>query len=351
MSSHPNPLVVQYLYVHGHGEAFFYPTTRSATSVADVAVRYLECAVVQAASLRFRDVDCGLALATNITDPRALGRTGAELIGRLGALGVEILPTEYRHRPADGSSTYVSSRYVLDAILSAADGQPEERELLLTDLDCVWVGAERLFAAVPPPPRVGCIHFSYPPDWDVVGFGEVGRTPAAIGRLAASLGGPVEPAPWVGGELLAGTPAALRNLVAACDEVDALLAARGEVLPTEEQVLTLVGALGKVSFENLERLASRVHTGPRHKAVAIEDPLSLDLWHLPAEKGLSLRRTAHAIRRGRTRGVRRDFSEPARMARRFNVLGTGVARQIRDDGWIARRRVSSVVRARLHGRA
>jgi hypothetical protein len=343
----PSPLVVQYLYVHGQGEAFFYPTTRDATSVAEVAVRYLECAVVQAASLRFRDVDCGLALATNITDRRALGRTAEELIECLEALDVEILQTEYRHRPGDGSSTYVSSRYVLDAILSAAEGQPPERRLLLTDLDCVWVGAERVFAAVPQSPRVGCIHFEYPPQWDVVGFGEVGRTPAGIGQLSESFGGPAGPAAWVGGELLAGTPDALRELVAACDEVDAQLAARDEVLPTEEQVLTLVGALGRVGFENLEQVASRVHTGPRHEAVAIADPLALGLWHLPAEKGLSLRRTAHAIRRGRTREVRRDFAEPARIARRFNVLGTGLARQVRDDSWIARRRVSSKLRSRL----
>ena len=343
----PDPLVVQYLYVHGQGEAFFYPTTRSATSVADVAVRYLECAVVQAASLRFRDVDCGLALATNITDRRAIGRTGGELMECLEALGVEILPTEYRHRPGDDSSTYVSSRYVLDAILSAAAGQPRERRLLLTDLDCVWIGAERVFAAVPPAPRVGCVHFAYPPDWDVVGFGEVGRTPAGIGQLANSFGGSGDSAAWVGGELLAGTPDALRELVAACDEVDAQLAARDEVLPTEEQVLTLAGALGKVGFDSLEQVASRVHTGPRHEASAIADPLALGLWHLPAEKGLSLRRTAHAIRRGRTREVLRDFAEPARMARRFNVLGTGLARQVRDDSWIARRRVSSKLRTGL----
>jgi hypothetical protein len=342
-----NPLVVQYLYVHGQGEEFFYPTTRSATSIAEVAVRYLECAVVQAASLRFRDVDCGLALATNITDRRALGRTAEELIECLEALDVEILPTEYCHRPGDNSSTYVSSRYVLDAILSAAAGQPPERKLLLTDLDCVWPGAERVFEAVPKAPRVGCVHFEYPPDWDVVGFGEVGRTPAGIGQLADSFGGPAEPAAWVGGELLAGTPDALRELVAACDELDAQLAARDEVLPTEEQVLTLVGALGRVSFDSLELLASRVHTGPRHEAEQIADPLALGLWHLPAEKGLSLRRTAHAIRRGRTREVRRDFAEPARMARRFNVLGTGLARQVRDDSWIARRRVSSKLRSRL----
>jgi hypothetical protein len=69
--SHPKPLVVQYLYVHGQDEAFYYPTARSPGSVAGVAVRYLECALVQAASLRFRDVDCDLALATNIADPPA----------------------------------------------------------------------------------------------------------------------------------------------------------------------------------------------------------------------------------------------------------------------------------------
>jgi hypothetical protein len=349
--SHPSPLVVQYLYVHGHDEAFFYPTARAAASAAEVAARYLECALVQAASLRLRDVDCDLALATNIGDTSRLGRTGAELMARIESLGVEILPTEYRHRPGDDSSTYVSSRYVLDAICAAAEGQPAERRLLLTDLDCVWVGSERLFAAVPAAPEVGCIHFEYPPDWDVVGFGEVGRTPRGIAELAQSLGGPGELAPWVGGELLAGTASALLSLVAACEEMDRLLAARGEVLPTEEQILTLAGALGKVRFQDLARAAWRVHTGPRHEGPPVEDPLSLDLWHLPAEKGLSLRRTARELRRGRTSRVRRDFSEPARMAKRFNVAGTGIGRRIRDDGWIARQRVYGALRARLGGRA
>jgi hypothetical protein len=105
-----------------------------------------------------------------------------------------------------------------------------------------------------------------------------------------------------------------------------------------------------VRFQDLARAAWRVHTGPRHEGPPVEDPLSLDLWHLPAEKGLSLRRTAHELRRGRTSRVRRDFSEPARMAKRFNVAGTGVGRRIRDDGWIARERVFGALRARLGGR-
>ena len=347
MHSPSKPLVVQYLYVHGQDEAFFYPSVRASSSAGAVAVRYLECALVQAASLRLREVDCDLALATNIADARTLGRTGAELMRAIEALDVEILPTEYRHRPGDDSATYVSSRYVLDAILAAAEGQPPDRALLLTDLDCVWVAPERLFGLVPAAPEVGCIHFTYPPDWDVVGFGRVGRTPSGIGELAERFGGSAETPPWVGGELLAGTPGAMRDLVVACEEIDSRLAAVGEVLPTEEQVLTLAGALGEISFRDLSPVAWRIQTGPRHEAPAVEDPLSLALWHLPGEKGLSLRRTARQVRRGHTHGLRRDLLEPARMARRFNVAGNGLARRVRDDGWIAGRRIFGAARTRF----
>jgi len=349
-----NPLVVQYLYVHGQDEAFFYPSARSASSVAAVAARYLECALVQAASLAFQNADCELALATNVTDPRTLGGTGAELLKQIESLGVAILPTEYRHRPANDDAHYISSRYVLDAILTASEGQPEDRPLFLTDLDCVWVTPQRLFDAVPEPPEVGCIYISYPPDWDAVGAGDAGRTRRKMGTLAKRMASSTqdprdieELPPWVGGELLAGTAAALRQLVAACEELDAATIASGDVLLTEEQVLSLAGALGRVRFRELSKVAWRIHTGPRHEAHAIEDPLSLGLWHLPSEKGLSLRRAAHALRRGHTRALGRDFSDPARMARRFNVAGTGIGRRIRDDGWIAGRRISAATRARL----
>src|SRR5271167_2564144 len=121
----PTPLVVQYLYVHEQGEAFHYPTVRADSSASSVAVRYLECALTQAASLRLQDVPCDLVLATNV-ECDALGRVGGELMSCMRALGVEILPTEYRHRPTEGTEEYVSSRYVLDAILSATQGQSSE---------------------------------------------------------------------------------------------------------------------------------------------------------------------------------------------------------------------------------
>lgn len=328
------PLVVQYLYLHGPDEAFHYPTARSAPSAAKVATRYLECAVTQAASLRLKDVECDLALATNISDPTALGRKGASLIGTLEDLGVQLVHAEYVHRPADNSSTYVSSRYVLDAILAAVEGQPPERPIWLTDLDCVWIAAERVFALMPPAGEIACIHFIYPPDWDVVGFGDAGRTPDAIRKLAEGLGGAERPHPWVGGELLGGEAASLRALVRSVEVLDAELASRGIVLPTEEQVLTLVCALARMPFRDLASVASRIHTGPRTSGPKVSEPTALGLWHLPAEKGLSLRRTAAELSAGHVKLLRRDLADPRRTARRFNVEGTGLGRRLRDDLWI-----------------
>lgn len=351
------PLVVQYLYVHQPDERFFYPSARSASSSSAVAVRYLECALVQAATLALRDADCEQALATNIADPLTLGRAGAQMLERMRSLGVEMLRTEYRHRPADDDAYYLSSRYVLDAILSATEGQPPERPLFLTDLDCVWVAPDALFAAVPEPPEIGCIYIEYPPDWDAVGSGDAGNTRRKVGTLArdiaasGSIGADPRAIPdlpfWVGGELLVGTAGALRGLVATCERLDALMSERGEVLPTEEQVLSLAGALGLIRYRELSGLAWRVHTGRRHEARPVERPESLGLWHLPSEKGLSLRRTARALRRGRTEALRRDLADPHRLARRFNVAGTGLGRRLRDDGWIAQRRLSQTARRRL----
>jgi hypothetical protein len=345
------PLVVQYLYVHGHEEGFYYPTSRAGSSASEVAVRYLECALTQAASLKLRDVPCDLALATNVEDPAALGRVGVELFRLIEDLGVRILPTEYRHRPREGTQMYVSSRYVLDAMLSASEGQPAERQLWFTDLDCVWADPCSVLSNAPAADEIGCIYIAYPPDWDTVGFEIHGRTRRSIGELAAGMGASHGVPPWVGGELLTGRPAAVRELVRACEELDARLTGEGKTLPNEEQILSLAGAVGRVRFRDLSHLARRMPTGPRNAAARVADPLTIGLWHLPSEKGLSLRRTARQIRRGRTAGLRRDLSDPARAAHRFNVAGTGLARRLRDDGWIVGHRLRSMTLGLLGARA
>jgi len=346
MYQRSTPLIVQYLYVHEPGEGFSYPTARSGSSVARVAARYLECSLVQAASLSLPNVACEQVLVTNVSDRRVLGRNGAELLERIESLGVSVISAEYRHRPGDDNDFYVSSRYVLDAILAAAEGQPEDRLLWLTDLDCVWLDAERVFAASPPAGEIGCIQIEYPLDWDGVGTGDLAVTRSSIGELAASIDRSSEQSPpWIGGELLSGTASSLRELVRSCEVIDAQLAGRGEALLTEEQVLTLAGALGRVRFRELSAVAGRVQTGPRHGAVPRDGSPLPGLWHLPSEKGLSLRRAAGQLRRGRTERLRRDLADPKRAARRFNVAGVGLTRRILDDGWIARQRIGGAARS------
>jgi len=340
--SEPIPVVVQYLCLGEDGRTLPpHPSVRTSSPV-----RYLECAVTQAASLRLQETQCDLALATNISDRGVLGSTGRELLERLESLGVQILPTEFRARAGDDSRTYASARYVRDAVLRATEGQPPERRLWFTDLDCVWLDPARVFAASSAGEEIGCIQIEYPPDWDVVGSGDLGLTPRAIGELAAGMGGSPEVARWIGGELLTGSASALHKLVEGCEALDARLAANGQTLTSEQQVLSLLGALGEVRFRDLSAVARRIQTGSRHGGAVPESPTALGLWHLPHEKGLSLRRAATAVRHGRTKRLRRDLADPARAARRFNVQGAGLPRRIRDDCWIAIQRVYAAAPAR-----
>ncbi len=345
---HSTPIVVQYLYVHEPEEGFYYPSTRAASSAAQVAQRYLECALTQVASLAYRDVDCELVLATNVTDRSLLGRRGEALLRQIEALGARVLHTPYEHRPREGTKIYVSSRYVLDAITSASDGLDPARRIWLTDLDCVWAEPEAVFASAPADGEVGCIYIDYPPDWDTVGFDSYGRTRNAIGELAREMGADVQTPPWVGGELLTGTVAALGDLVSTCERLDAQLAGEGKGVPTEEQILSLAGALGTIRFVDLSAVARRITTGKRSQALPVADAASLGLWHLPAEKGLSIRRAAGQILSGRTGPLRRDLADRQRRARRFNVADAGRLRSLRDDGWIATQKLRSI-RPRLAG--
>jgi hypothetical protein len=336
------PIVVQYLYVHEPNEGFSYPTARAANSAAEVAQRYLECALTQVASLAYQDTDCELVLATNTTDGALIGRRGEILLEHIEKLGARVVHTPYTHRPREGTEIYVSSRYVLDAIMSASEGLDPTRRLWLTDLDCVWADPAAVFAAAPAEREVGCVYIDYPPDWDTVLFDVHGRTRNGIGKLARAMGADVQTPPWVGGELLTGTVASLRDLVTTCERLDAQLAGEEVWLPTEEQILSLAGALGMIQFVDLSAVARRITTGKRSQATPVPEAASLGLWHLPSEKGLSMRRTAAQILRGRTSALRADLADRQRRARRFNVSDAGPLRRLRDDGWIVAQRLRSI---------
>jgi glycosyltransferase involved in cell wall biosynthesis len=338
------PLVVQYLYVHAPGDSYDYPSSRAQAVPEQLAERYLECGLVQAASLRLRDVECRMAFVSNVSDVAALGSRGARLWAQIESLDVAMLHAEYDHRHPHELSRFASSCYVLDAIEAALAHAERDARLWFTDVDCVWIDAPLLFAAAPPPGQLGCIHIPYPPDWEVNGY----ITPRELGKLAERMGGEDAPTRWVGGELLCGAAADLQRLVRTCERLESELAERGLRLETEEQLFSIAAALGRVSFDDLSHVAQRIWTGPRHRAPAVAQPQRLGLWHLPSEKGLGFRRAADELLAGRTRGLGRDLADPNRAMKRFNVAGAGgLVRRIRDDAWLAAQRLRAMTPARL----
>jgi hypothetical protein len=335
------PLVVQYLYIHAPGDDFVYPSSRAGDDARRLADRYLECVAVQAASLRFADVPCEPVLVTNLADPAAaLDERGRRLLAVLDGLGVRHVLAPYDHAPRRDVAMFYSSRYVFDAILAAVPADAPDRPAWMVDVDCVWRAPARAFASLGTEPgTVDCVPIAYAADWDASG-----HTRASLGAIGARLGAADPLPPWIGGELLAGTATTLRALVAAGERLDDELQAAGIDLPTEEQLLTLAGALGRIRFRDGSAEVGRIWTGPRHHAVNPPEPAALALWHLPSEKGLGFRRAADALLRGRTRALRRDLADTDRALRRFNVgAGGGLAMRVRNDAWLTGQRLRVVL--------
>jgi hypothetical protein len=334
--------VAQYLYLHDAGERFSYPSSRSSGDAARLAARYLECVLVQAASLRWSAPDCEQRLVSNLHERSSLTRRGRALLDRILALDVELVHADYSHAPRAPVGAFHASCYVLDAIRAVAADLDPDRQLWLVDVDCVWLDPQAAFAALADGKGIGALQIGYPADWNVVG-----HTREGLGRLGERIG-PCSATPsWIGGEVLAARAGELTRLVDVCEDLERDLAGMNVSLSTEEQLLTLAGGLGRLEFRSLSAVAGRIWTGRRHGASNPADPAALALWHVPSEKGLSLRRAANALLRGQSGRLRRDLSDRRRAAVRFNVAGVRWSRSLRDDVWIAGSRVGDAVRGRM----
>jgi hypothetical protein len=338
-----SPCVAQYLYVHRAGERYDYPSSRSSGGAARLLARYLECVLVQAVSLRVNAPSCELVLVTNLTDEDPLTRRGRALLDRILGLGMQIVEAQYRHVPRDSAPLFYSSCYVFDAIDALAPRLDAGQQLWLVDVDCVWVDPAAAFAALTAAGTIAALRIRYPRDWLISG-----HTPAEIGALGARLGACPTVPDWIGGEALAGTCAQLGEVQRECERLEAELSSIEIKLATEEQLLTLANGLGRLHFADLGETVGRIWTGRRHEAAIPVPPSSLAIWHLPSEKGLSLRRAANAILSGRDARLRRDLSDRARAARRFNVTGSK-SRALRDDAWIAALRLRERAARKLGG--
>jgi hypothetical protein len=326
-----HPLVCMYLFLDADGATLPpHPSPRTASPL-----RYLECAVVQAASLTLAGASCRPVLLTNAVG--GPGRAWRRMWDALCELGVEVREVALRIEPGTPSG---ATRLPFEAIRAVAGGVAGPRTLWVPNLDCVWVDPARALAARPERGRIGALAIPYPPGWAVGGPEAVGASREELGRTASAMGAPPGgPPPWIGADLLAGTGDALLALAAACEELDGRLA-RGGTIATNEQLLTLAAALGRAGVEDLSGVARRIQTGARHTAAAPADAAELGIWHLPAEKGLSLRRAARALARGRSEPLRADLSSSERSLRRFNVGEARRTHQLRDDAWVAWGRLS-----------
>lgn len=342
MSEDMLPEVVLYLYVHREGDDLRYPTGRAAHGAHRLATRYLECAAVQAASLRMADAACEVSLVCNLADPAAVGQRGARLLDLLRRFGVRVLHADYDHHPPATARWFYASRYVLDAIERIAQPLPN-RMLWFMDVDCVWLRPQAAFDMAPAAGSIGCVHMSYDIDWDITG-----GTRAAIERLSpAQLTAGRLPS-WVGGEVLAGRPADMLALVAACEQIAKQIDGSSLSLGTEEQLLTIVDVLGEISFHDLSQVGARILTGPRHRGVNPGDPATLGVWHLPSEKGLGFRRCANELLRGREAHLRRVLADPDRAMSAFNLHGgRWTSRRLRDDSWLVFNRLLDAISGRL----
>jgi hypothetical protein len=326
------PLVCMYLFLEEGGETVPpHPSPRTRS-----AVRYLECALVQAASLRLWGAECDLAIVANGPALEVRGGAARAIWARLEELGVRRLESDLRI----GQGGAAASRFPWEAIHTVAAAEPAERTVWIPNLDCVWVDPARALDAEPGPDQVGCLPIGYPPDWSVGGSAAIGRSRIELGRLAVRLGAsPSRQAPpWIGADLLVGEIGAVLALVESCDQLEARLPAEGGPAGNE-QLLTLAGALGQVRLADLSAVAARIQTGARHGSAMPGGVESLGLWHLPAEKGLSLRRAARAILGGGGEALRADLAEPRRAMKRFNLGAPRRTHQLRDDAWVLAQRL------------
>ena len=338
--------VVQYFYVHSAGESYSYPTGRGRTDPRRLTALYLECALVQAASLTLRDAACEQLLVWNLRDPHdkdVLGDYGVRLVREIEALGVQIRFAEYEHRFSAPAPEYMASRYILDAMKSASSTARPGQALWFTDLDVFWWAPERIFASAPSDAEVACLYIDYTPDWNVM----LGTTPTTVGEFGTTFGPCAVPVPWVGGEILGATAAGCRDFVAACEQLERDVGQAPEQLPAEEHLFSLAGGLGRVRYKDLSAQCHRMFTGARHSGDTVADPTTYGFWHLPGEKGLSFRRTAVALLKGRHERLAREFADPAAASRRFNLAPPRLTRRFRDDGWLASDKLLRAASARL----
>ena len=296
-----------WLYAEAPGEESVYPQVigHGAPSSTRFQAVYWRCVAVFFASLARHDEGSARVLYTNVeTVPTVDGHDLGTFLDRLG---VEVVTQPYTFQPPEGYfGAWRNQFYVFDCVRDLAQRLDEDAVGMVLDSDCVWARPPARMASMTRRHRALTYDLALPAegdqngltladmaalyaDLDADGFGAASP---ADGRPEA--GGDEAPPPYIGGELIAGTGAALRALDGRIDALWAEMLRRHHAgLPKffeEAQTLSyLYHALG-IAYGTANPYIRRIWTTLLKGDDARAPDLDLTVWHVPGEKRYGLRR-------------------------------------------------------------
>ncbi len=285
-------VVATWLYAEAPGEESVYPQIigHGAPSSTRFQAVYWRCVAVFFASLARHDNASARVLYTNVD--RVPTVDGLDLGAFLDRLGVEVVTLPYTFQPPEGYfGAWRNQFYVFDVTRHLAGRLADDAVGMVLDSDCVWARGPARMAAMTR--RHGALTYDLGlPE----GGDQNGLSLDEMAALYADLDGspPEAPPPYIGGELIAATGDALRQLDG---RVDALWAemlrrhAAGQPKFNEEaQALSyLYHALG-IAYGTANPYLRRIWTTLLKGDDARGPDLYLTVWHVPGEKRYGLRR-------------------------------------------------------------
>lgn len=242
----------------------------------DALAAYYDASWACFASFRKHNVDAELVFVTNVTPPQSF-------LSRLETVGAAVEYVPFLHLPPeDYFRSFRASHYLIDAIGALV----RDHAVLFVDPDVVAVRPWRLREDV-----TAAYYVDYPIDYEVNGLSL--RQMGDFGRSSSSEGQGRLPR-YIGGEALQLSSADRAALVGEVEStwslsMDCYRQEMPGYLRTEEHVLSV--AFARRELRPLNSSIRRIWTARRYNNVD-RSILSLDAWHLPAEKDGGLRKLA-----------------------------------------------------------
>lgn len=291
-----------WLYVHAADEVWRYAQVRGNPATESFVDVYRRCVATFFATARRANPDAHLVLYLNKPWPSRASDTADQVGDVLEQLGVEVRLVDYSSQPPETfTEAWKNQFFLLDVLRDSVSRLGPSDLMTILDSDTVWTttSAAKVFWSTVRTKSLGLYSLDYREDHKVNGLSR-----NDLATIAKAINSTFTSTPdYFGGEVVAGTQAALTSLSVEADQVYRTLLDlhfQNHALAFEEaHVLSLAYAnLGhrSATFNSIIR---RIWTQPlKFRNASIED-LELAIWHVPAEKNYGLRRMYKNIIAGR----------------------------------------------------